>query len=195
MSVCARASYKSSCKCIISYYYSRIEAASKVTREGGGGRRGNGRKSVVFQIRNVLTLSKHGIRRIYFSFQSTLSPFLRIFDSGGAATTGFCYCKPTRCNLASARVCVCMRVCPRGCRLAVSWERRSACPWSRYTPLHCGSCLRSERVHLVSSTRLCDAIDTQVHDCEARLVPLLEISCDEKQRMYKRVKLFISFFV
>lgn len=100
--------------------------------------------------------------------------------------------RPDVTSRVRARARVCIYVCPRGCRLAVSWESRSARPWSRYTPLHCGSCLRSERVHLVSSTRL--YIDTQVHDCESRLVALLEISCDEEQRIYKIMKLSIFLF-
>lgn len=148
---------------------------------------------MVFQVRNVFYRNTESEGPILPS-SPTLSPSSRIFDSSGAVTTGFCYCEPTRCNLASARAraCVYIRVCPRGCRLTVSWESRSARPWSRYTPLHCGSCLRSERVHLVSSTRL--YIDTQVHDCESRLVALLEISCDEEQRIYKIMKLSIFLF-
>lgn len=183
---------------IVLLFADRVIASQ--SRKRGNERRGGrneemGRRAWFFRSGTFFTLPEHGIRRSYPSLQP--HPLAScIFDSSGVATTGFCYCEPTRCNLASvrarARAYMYIRVCPRGCRLAVSWESRSARPWSRYTPLHCGSCLRSERVHLVSSTRL--YIDTQVHDCESRLVALLGISCDEEQRIYKIMKLSIFLF-
>lgn len=83
-----------------------------------------------FQVRNVPSLSflsaHRAPRRIRGPHPSgSLPRSLTSFSSSVQACTGNWFLRGDRCGPAERTRCT--RVCPRGCRLAVSWESRRVC--------------------------------------------------------------------